>query len=119
MAATAVEAWDEAVDNAPRPRRLARATPGGDGTGAGAVGERRAACARTLVVASAGTRRSSPSTASASRRSTVPSPASTSPRREAASRGLQLSLRQADADALPFGDESFDYVLSWMSSFAT
>jgi len=70
-------------------------------------------------VASAGTRRSSPSTASASRRSTVPSPASTSPRREAASRGLQLSLRQADADALPFGDESFDYVLSWMSSFAT
>ena len=40
-------------------------------------------------------------------------------RHEAASRGLQLSLRQADADALPFGDESFDYVLSWMSSFAT
>jgi len=38
-------------------------------------------------------------------------------RREAASRGLQLSLRQADADALPFGDESFNYVLSWMSSF--
>jgi SAM-dependent methyltransferase len=34
-------------------------------------------------------------------------------RREAASRGLQLSLRQADADALPFGDESYDYVLSW------
>jgi tellurite methyltransferase len=38
-------------------------------------------------------------------------------RREAASRGFRLSLRQADADALPFGDESFDYVLSWMSSF--
>jgi tellurite methyltransferase len=33
--------------------------------------------------------------------------------REAAVRGLRLSLRQADADALPFADESFDYVLSW------
>jgi SAM-dependent methyltransferase len=33
--------------------------------------------------------------------------------REAAARGLRLSLRQADADALPFTDESFDYVLSW------
>jgi SAM-dependent methyltransferase len=33
--------------------------------------------------------------------------------REAAARGLRLSLRQADADALPFADESFDYVLSW------
>src|SRR5437879_5602591 len=32
--------------------------------------------------------------------------------REAAARGLRLSLRQADADALPFADESFDYVLS-------
>ena len=27
--------------------------------------------------------------------------------------GLRLSLRQADADALPFADQSFDYVLSW------
>jgi tellurite methyltransferase len=34
-------------------------------------------------------------------------------RREAAARGLRLSLRQADADALPFADDSFDYVLSW------
>ena len=34
-------------------------------------------------------------------------------RREAAARGVRLSLRQADADALPFVDESFDYVLSW------
>ena len=34
-------------------------------------------------------------------------------RREAVARGLALSLRQADADALPFADESFDYVLSW------
>src|ERR1700738_5372230 len=34
-------------------------------------------------------------------------------RHEAAARGLRLSLRQADADALPFADESFDYVLSW------
>lgn len=34
-------------------------------------------------------------------------------RREAVARGVQLSLRQADADALPFADESFDYVLSW------
>jgi tellurite methyltransferase len=34
-------------------------------------------------------------------------------RREAAARGLRLSLRQADADALPFADEGFDYVLSW------
>jgi hypothetical protein len=33
--------------------------------------------------------------------------------REAAARGLRLSLRQADADTLPFTDESFDYVLSW------
>jgi tellurite methyltransferase len=33
--------------------------------------------------------------------------------REAAARGLRLSLRQADADALSFADESFDYVLSW------
>lgn len=34
-------------------------------------------------------------------------------RREAAARGLQLRLRQADADVLPFADASFDYVLSW------
>jgi tellurite methyltransferase len=35
-------------------------------------------------------------------------------RREAAARGLlRLNLRQGDADALPFPDESFDYVLSW------
>lgn len=34
-------------------------------------------------------------------------------RRAAAARGLQVSLRQADADALPFADASFDYVLSW------
>jgi ubiquinone/menaquinone biosynthesis C-methylase UbiE len=33
-------------------------------------------------------------------------------RRDAAARSLRLSLRQADADALPFADESFDYVLS-------
>jgi SAM-dependent methyltransferase len=33
--------------------------------------------------------------------------------REAAARGLRLNPRQADADALPFADESFDYVLSW------
>jgi 2-polyprenyl-3-methyl-5-hydroxy-6-metoxy-1,4-benzoquinol methylase len=33
--------------------------------------------------------------------------------RDAAARGLRISLRQADADALPFADESFDYVLSW------
>jgi tellurite methyltransferase len=32
---------------------------------------------------------------------------------EAAERGLRLNLRQADADALPFAAESFDYVLSW------
>jgi len=34
-------------------------------------------------------------------------------RREAAARSLQLSLRQADADALTFADTRFDYVLSW------
>jgi SAM-dependent methyltransferase len=34
-------------------------------------------------------------------------------RREAAARGLRLSLRQADADRLPFADQRFDYVLSW------
>jgi tellurite methyltransferase len=34
-------------------------------------------------------------------------------RSEAAARGLRLDLRQADADALPFADQSFDYVLSW------
>jgi ubiquinone/menaquinone biosynthesis C-methylase UbiE len=33
-------------------------------------------------------------------------------RRDAAARSLRLSLSQADADALPFADESFDYVLS-------
>ena len=33
--------------------------------------------------------------------------------REAAARGLQLSLCQGDADVLPFADENFDYVLSW------
>jgi ubiquinone/menaquinone biosynthesis C-methylase UbiE len=32
-------------------------------------------------------------------------------RREAAARSLRLNLRQADADALPFADERFDYVL--------
>jgi SAM-dependent methyltransferase len=67
----------------------------------------------TLVVVSAGTRCSLPSTASASRRSTAPSPALDFAHREAASRGLQLRLCQADAGALPFDDESFDYVLSW------
>jgi tellurite methyltransferase len=34
-------------------------------------------------------------------------------RGEAAARGLRVNLRQADADALPFAEESFDYVLSW------
>jgi ubiquinone/menaquinone biosynthesis C-methylase UbiE len=29
-----------------------------------------------------------------------------------AARSLRLNLRQADADALPLADESFDYVLS-------
>jgi 2-polyprenyl-3-methyl-5-hydroxy-6-metoxy-1,4-benzoquinol methylase len=33
--------------------------------------------------------------------------------REAAARSLRLNLRQADADALPIADESFDDVLSW------
>ena len=33
--------------------------------------------------------------------------------REAASRGLRLNVHQGDADALPFDDQSFDYVLSW------
>jgi tellurite methyltransferase len=31
----------------------------------------------------------------------------------AAARGLELSLRQGAADALPFADASFDFVLSW------
>jgi SAM-dependent methyltransferase len=34
-------------------------------------------------------------------------------RTEATARGLRVSLRQADADTLPFADGSFDYVLSW------
>jgi SAM-dependent methyltransferase len=34
-------------------------------------------------------------------------------RRTAAARGLSLSLRQADADSLPFPDGGFDFVLSW------
>ncbi|MGH7045315.1 MAG: class I SAM-dependent methyltransferase [Stellaceae bacterium] len=34
-------------------------------------------------------------------------------RREADARGLRLSLRQGNADALPFPNESFDHVLSW------
>jgi SAM-dependent methyltransferase len=33
--------------------------------------------------------------------------------RSAAARGLCLSLREAPADALPFPDGAFDYVLSW------
>ena len=33
--------------------------------------------------------------------------------REAASRGLRLNMHQGDAAALPFDDQSFDYVLSW------
>jgi hypothetical protein len=38
-------------------------------------------------------------------------------RREAVARSLRLNLRQDDADALPFADESFDYVLSWSVIF--
>jgi len=34
-------------------------------------------------------------------------------RHEATARGLQISLRHADVDVLPFTGESFDYVLSW------
>jgi len=34
-------------------------------------------------------------------------------REEAAARGLDLRLHQARADALPFPDETFDFVLSW------
>jgi len=42
------------------------------------------------------------------------SPAGLSVVREAATaRGLSLSLRQDSADALPFDDASFDFVLSW------
>src|SRR5271168_2512312 len=67
----------------------------------------------TSVAASAGTHCSSPSTALPSRRSTVPPPASTSLGARWPRGGLRLSLRRADADALPFADESFDYVLSW------
>jgi tellurite methyltransferase len=33
--------------------------------------------------------------------------------RSAAARGLSLNLREAPADALPFADGAFDYVLSW------
>ena len=33
--------------------------------------------------------------------------------REKVARSLRIILRQADADALPSADESFDYVLSW------
>lgn len=34
-------------------------------------------------------------------------------RETAAARGLTLELRQGDADSLPFGDSSFDFVLCW------
>jgi tellurite methyltransferase len=34
-------------------------------------------------------------------------------RRATAARGLRLGLHRADADALPFAEASFDYVLSW------
>lgn len=33
--------------------------------------------------------------------------------RSAAARGLRLKLQEAPADALPFGEGTFDYVLSW------
>ncbi|HEY1797725.1 MAG TPA: class I SAM-dependent methyltransferase [Stellaceae bacterium] len=33
--------------------------------------------------------------------------------RSAAARGLKINLREAPADSLPFGDGTFDYVLSW------
>src|SRR5215468_10376846 len=66
----------------------------------------------TSVAGSAGTRCSAPNTDLPSRRSTALPPVSTllAARRP---RGLRLSLRQADADALPFSDQTFDYVLSW------
>src|ERR1700719_4745818 len=42
------------------------------------------------------------------------SPAGLAVVREAATaRGLALSLRQGSADALPFSDAGFDFVLSW------
>jgi len=66
----------------------------------------------TSAAASAGMRCSSPSTALPSRRSTAPPPALISVAARL-SRGLRLSLRQTDADALPFAVESFDFVLSW------
>src|SRR5271169_75636 len=67
----------------------------------------------TSVAASAGTHCSSPSTVLPSRRPTVPPAALTSLAARRPRAAAELSLRQADADALPFADESFDYVLSW------
>jgi ubiquinone/menaquinone biosynthesis C-methylase UbiE len=51
------------------------------------------------------------------RRTVLRDPGEEEFRRDAAARGLRISLRQADAEALPFADESFDYVLSWSVIF--
>ena len=99
------------MGNAGGSRRLAGAAPGGGRAGAGAEGAGRAACAGPRL-------RCRPARTVAEHGFAVEAFYGAAAgldfaRREAAARGLRLSLRQADADALPFADESFDYVLSW------
>src|SRR5580704_2119597 len=63
--------------------------------------------------ASAGMRCCSPSTASMSRRFDGSLAGLAVVRETAATRGLPVSLHQGLADALPFPDAGFDYVLTW------
>ena len=99
-----------AVGNAGGSRRLAGAAPGGGSAGAGADGAQHVldlGCGvgrHALFFAEHGLAVEAIDGAAAGLDFAC---------REAAARGLRLSLRQADADALPFADESFDYVLSW------
>ena len=112
MAATAVEAWDERWATPEGSRRLACAAPGGGSAGAllKARGTQRVldlGCGvgrHALLFAEHGFTVEAIDGAAAGLDFAC---------REAVARGLRISLRQADADALPFADESFDYVLSW------
>jgi hypothetical protein len=91
---------------------LARTAPGSGGDSAETARARRQACSIS-VAASAGMRCCSPSMAWMLRRSTAALPASPWCARRPRARGLSVSLHKGLADALPYPDAGFDYVLSW------